>query len=390
MTFSKNNPPSRGHLLITGSTGLLGRYLLKDLLLAGLPIATIVRPARRQSAADRMEAIMQTWEQKLGRRLPRPYVLEGDLSDELLGLDPESTAWVAENCQAVLHNAASLSFINGPRTSEPWRTNLTGTQHLLNLCEKVGIAEFHHVSTAYVCGTRQGRVYENELDEGQQLSNDYEQSKFEAEHLVRSAEFLNSTTIYRPSIIVGDSETGFSTTFHGFYVALQLAHTLRQGWEELYGDDDSACFRINLDGTELKNLVPVDWISSVINEIVNNSNLHNQTYHLTSDTPVSTDTIHKVLDACCDNQGVTRLIGAKTVIENPNDVEKLFYENMQVYGSYWKNDPEFDCTNTRTAAPHLPCPVMDEDRLMMLGKAAIAQDFRWRDKPVDTRAGVTG
>ena len=375
---------------MTGSTGLLGRYVLKDLLLSGIPVATLVRSARRQSASDRMESIILTWEERLDQRLPRPHVLEGDLSDEQLGLDPESIAWVTENCQAVLHNAASLSFISGPRTSEPWKTNLTGTQHLLNLCEKSGIEEFHHVSTAYVCGTRQGRVYENELDEGQQLSNDYEQSKFEAEQLVRGSEFLNSTTIYRPSIIVGDSETGFSTTFHGFYAALQLAYTLRQGWEDLYGDDEDACFRVNLDGNELKNLVPVDWVSAVISEVVNHSNLHNQTYHLTSDSPVSTSTIHDVLHACCDNHGITRLIGAKTLIENPNDVEKLFYENMQVYGSYWKNDPEFDSNNTRAAAPHLPCPVMDEDRLMMLGKAAIAQDFRWRDKPVNTRAGVTG
>lgn len=375
---------------MTGSTGLLGRYLLKDLLLAGVPVAVLVRPTRRQTAADRIEAVMQTWEQMLGQNLPRPHVLEGDLSEDQLGLDPESIAWVTENCHAALHNAASLSFISGPRTSEPWKTNLTGTQHLLNLCERTGITEFHHVSTAYVCGTRQGEVYENELDEGQQLSNDYEQSKFEAEHLVRGTEFLNSTTIYRPSIIVGDSETGFSTTFHGFYVALQLAHTLHQGWMEKYGDDDSAVFRVNLDGTELKNLVPVDWVSAVISEIVNNSNLHNQTYHLTSDSPVSTATIHKVLDACCDNLGVTQLIGAKTVIENPNDLEKLFYENMQVYGSYWKNDPKFDNSNTRAAAPHLPCPVMDEDRMLMLAKAAIAQDFRWRDKPVDTKAGVSG
>lgn len=390
MKFTQNSRPDAGRLLLTGSTGLLGRYLLKDLLLAGIPVAVLVRPARRLSGADRIEGIIQTWEQKLEKRLPRPYVLEGNLSEDQIGLDSDSVAWVADNCQAVLHNAASLSFISGPRTSEPWKTNLTGTGNLLNLCEKAGIKEFHHVSTAYICGTRQGLVYENEVDEGQQLTNDYEQSKFEAEQLVRSADFLNSTTVYRPSIIVGDSETGFSTTFHGFYVALQLAHTLRQGWDDLYGDDDDACFRVNLDGTELKNLVPVNWVSAVISEIVNNSNYHNQTYHLTSDSPVSTATIHSVLDACCDNRGVTRLIGAKTVIENPNDVEKLFYENMQVYGSYWKNDPVFDCSNTMAAAPHLPCPVMDEDRLMMLGKAAIAQEFRWRDKPVTTRAGVTG
>ncbi|MCH5372712.1 MAG: SDR family oxidoreductase, partial [Planctomycetes bacterium] len=105
MTFAQNNTPSQSHILMTGSTGLLGRYLMKDLLLAGIPVATLVRPARRQSAADRMEAIVQTWEEQLGRRLPRPHVLEGDLSDDQLGLDPEGIAWISENCHAVLHNA---------------------------------------------------------------------------------------------------------------------------------------------------------------------------------------------------------------------------------------------------------------------------------------------
>ena len=41
-----------------------------------------------------------------------------------------------------------------------------------------------------------------------------------------AADFLDRPTIYRPSIIVGDSQTGYTTTYHGFYAPLKLAHTM--------------------------------------------------------------------------------------------------------------------------------------------------------------------
>lgn len=378
------------YLLLTGCTGLLGRYLLKDLLEAGVHVAVLVRPARRQSALDRIESIVQTWEQQLDRQLPRPVVIEGNLSEESLGLSTESEEWIRANCHAVLHNAASLSFVSGPRDAEPWKTNLSGTQYLLNLCRETDIREFHHVSTAYVCGARQGTIYEQELDEGQALSNDYEWSKLEAEKLVREADFLDSKTIYRPSIIVGDSETGFTTTFHGFYAALQLSHVISKGIADLPDGEARPRFRVNLDGNESKNLVPVDWVSAFISHAIPKRHLHNQTYHLTPSNPVTTETIMNVMTTIHDSQDLAELVGAETRIENPNEIERMFYENMQVYSSYWKNDPSFDTSNTRKAAPHLPCPSMDEDRMMMLAKAAVEMDFRWRDQPVRTEASVTG
>jgi len=388
-TVSSDNNASE-YLLLTGCTGLLGRYLLKDLLEAEIPLAVLVRPTRRQTASDRVESIISTWEQQLDQQLPRPHVIEGNLSEEALGLSAAAETWIRTHCSSVLHNAASLSFVSGPRDAEPWKTNLTGTEHLLNVCCETGIRRFHHVSTAYVCGTRQGTIYENELDEKQTLSNDYEWSKLEAEKLVNSADFLDSKTIYRPSIIVGDSQNGFTTTFHGFYAALQLSYVITRGLAELPEDQPKPQFRVNLDGTEDKNLVPVDWVSAFISHTIRNESLHNQTYHLTPQRPVTTETIMNVLTAVSDSQDFTQLVGAATHIENPNDIERMFYENMQVYSSYWKNDPTFDTRNTRKAAPHLPCPVMDEDRMMMLAKAAVNMEFRWRDLPARTEASVTG
>jgi thioester reductase-like protein len=77
------------HLLLTGATGLVGRYLLRDLMAADAPVAALVRSTRFESAVQRIEGIMERWEHLAGRCLPRPVVLEADLREPLLGLDAE-------------------------------------------------------------------------------------------------------------------------------------------------------------------------------------------------------------------------------------------------------------------------------------------------------------
>src|SRR3569623_358145 len=70
---------SSGYYLLTGATGLLGRYLLRDMLAAGLPVAVLVRSAVNVPARARIEGILARFEADTGYALPRPVVLEGDL-----------------------------------------------------------------------------------------------------------------------------------------------------------------------------------------------------------------------------------------------------------------------------------------------------------------------
>jgi thioester reductase-like protein len=93
------------HILLTGATGLLGRYLLRDLLSSGRNVAVLVRRSRRQSAGQRVEAIIRFWEDQLGREIPRPTVLEGDICAPDLGLDSQALRWVSKSCGLLLHNA---------------------------------------------------------------------------------------------------------------------------------------------------------------------------------------------------------------------------------------------------------------------------------------------
>src|ERR1700685_2969005 len=194
------------HLLLTGGTGLLGAYLIRDLLKAGTNLALLVRSTRKEAAQARIESLMARWEVVDGREYPRPVVLEGDLTEDDLGLDGCAVRWVARHCDAVMHNAASLTFQATGPNDEPYRSHLHGTRRILDLCRDAGIRKFHHVSTAYVCGQRKGRILESELDVAQAHGNDYEISKFRAELMVREADFLDRPTFYRPGIILRSAE----------------------------------------------------------------------------------------------------------------------------------------------------------------------------------------
>jgi len=147
------------------------------------------------------------------------------------------------------------------------------------------------------------------------------------------------------------------------------------------GHCDRRPSRVNLDGNESKNFVPVEWVSAVMSHIISNPQHHGETYHLTPRNPVQTRTVHAALQASAKFFG-SELCGKDTVVENPVDVEKFFYQHIQIYNSYWRNDPTFDSTNTRNAAPHLPCPYIDYQKLLFLARQAIDMNFTWRDKPV--------
>ena len=368
------------YLLLTGATGLLGRYVLRDLLLANRPVAVLARASVTASAARRVDAILRFWETSHGRAWPRPVVLEGDVDRPDLGLDQAALEWLRRNCTGVIHSAASLNFYAKSRDDNPWTTNLRGAQHVLNVCRRTGVDTLFHVSTAYVCGLRSGVAREDELDVGQTWGNDYELSKVEAEKLVVSADFLRSTTIFRPSIIVGDSKTGYASTYHGFYAPLKLVYELTRTPERFHWSGPvSFQSLLGLSGAERKNLVPVDWVSSVMTRVIGDSALHGGVYHLTHPEPVSSQTIEAAL--------ADALIAAPRAVERPSvsrnsgmaevAADEFFGRNMQTYRAYFRDDPRFDASRTLGAAPDLPCPTMNAKSLTRLALAAIRANFGW-------------
>ncbi|MDR2643111.1 MAG: SDR family oxidoreductase [Planctomycetaceae bacterium] len=375
------------YIFITGTTGLLGAYLLKDLLLTDRACAVVVRSNRFEKGIQRIENILARFESDNKIVLPRPVVLEGDLSEPMFGFSESEISWVKEHCNTILHNAASLLFQVDEKTNEPYRSNVKGTENVLDFCRETGIRQFHHVSTAYICGLRTDKCFESELDVGQIFGNDYEKSKVASEKLVRSASFLNSFTIYRPAIIIGDSQNGYTSTFHGYYTPLKIVHS----FVDTEAIDGSPLLSIlGLTGTERKHFVPVDWVAAALVHILNNPAKHGKTYHLTPQNPTTCKTTLHVFEKALqmyhndNNKKQNNRNKKQTTSSNANSNElgisilgDVFLEQMEVYKAYWRDDPVFDRTNTEIALSELPCPEVTPEVLLRLALFALEKGFGW-------------
>jgi nucleoside-diphosphate-sugar epimerase len=344
------------HLLLTNGTGLVGQYLLRDLLTAGRPVAVLSRGRDGQDGPARVAAVVARWERDLGRELPRPVALAGDVAEPGLGLSTADRTWIAAHCGEVVHLAASLQFVGRNRGGEPWRTNLDGTRHLLDFCRRHGPRRLHHVSTAYVCGRRTGPVFEHERpDTAAGFRNDYERAKAEAECLVHDADWLDARTVLRPATIVGDSRTGDTPTFHAFYTYLQVVGVLcrraprdAHGWVTL-------TLRLPGTGREPRNLVPVDWVAAASAALILDGRHHGRTYHLAPARPTTLAELAAAIQAHHKLHGVS-FVGDAGRPDGPSKAEHFFDTATDLYRAYWRDEPVFDLTHLRAALPGLPCP----------------------------------
>ncbi len=204
---------------LTGSTGYLGSYLAADLLSQGEPLNLLVRAKSEDDARHRLWKSMQMhlgfdeFEEHLDRRV---QIFTGDLSAPSLGLEPADYARLVDSTSSVLHCAASLN-----RTSERscLNVNLKGTLAVVQLGrdarDRNGLRRFSQVSTVSVAGERSHEVVteENAVDWNRRDYDAYGRTKKFAEHLVRSLLPDVPKTIFRPSIVLGDSRFAETTQF---------------------------------------------------------------------------------------------------------------------------------------------------------------------------------
>jgi nucleoside-diphosphate-sugar epimerase len=175
--------------------------------------------------------------------------------------------------------------------------------------------------------------------------------------------------VYRPTVIVGDSRTGHTTSYHGVYRFLELANRLAQPsgepgrrWLPL---------RLPFEGHEPRNFVPVDWVAQAITRIVARPTLHGRTYHLATPNPI---TVQDIKDVAAEELGIAgvELVGR---VPNPSALERAFLDGLQEYWPYLGSDPAFDCRNTRAALPELPAPRVDGELFRRLIQFAIKDNW---------------
>ena len=212
-------------IFLTGATGFLGMELLARYLeRTDRTVYALVRGDSDRDAQSRLDATV-------ARMLPDPapfagraVAVRGDVLHRGLALDPCRFDELADEVGEIVHGAASVSF--GLPLPESRAINVGGTQNVLELAEAAaqrgdGLRRFAYISTAYVAGDRRGVFYESDLDVGQRFRNPYEQSKFEAERVVRSHSQRLPVQIFRPSIVVGEADTGWTPAFNVIYWPLK-------------------------------------------------------------------------------------------------------------------------------------------------------------------------
>jgi thioester reductase-like protein len=205
-------------VLLTGATGFVGMEVLARLLeRTDREVVALVRAADPAGARDRLYAVLE----RLGaeEHAGRVHAVAGDITSPGLGLTDAERDALAARIDAIVHCAASVSF--SLPLDESRAINVEGTRRVLDLAERApSLERIVHVSTAYVAGTVEGRFGEDDVDVGQDFRNAYEQSKLEAELLVRERAHLPAA-IARPSIVVGDSSSGWTSSFNVVYFPLQ-------------------------------------------------------------------------------------------------------------------------------------------------------------------------
>ncbi len=152
--------------------------------------------------------------------------------------------------------------------------NVEGTKNVLEFLDEAPRFErLHYVSTAYVSGTTRGTFRETDLDVGQGFKNHYEETKFQAEvEVVRSRV---PRTIYRPGIVVGDSQTGETGKFDGPYFVLRVMERL---------PSPGVFLRVGL-GFGTVNIVPVDFVVEALASLSASPTSAGKTYHLCDPEP---------------------------------------------------------------------------------------------------------
>ncbi len=299
------------NVFLTGATGFLGSEIMKRILESHprSRLAILVRSTPRETALERVEKLMARMfgPEERSRYAERVEVVEGDISLRGAGMDSERSARLAERIDHVIHCAASVRFDMPLEVAR--RDNTEGTRNILNFAERMPrLGRFDYIGTAFVAGDRRGVIREDELDVGQRFSNSYEQTKMEAETLVRAFARRHPTTIYRPSVVVGNSKTGETTTFQGFYQALLFYRRLFAG---------KLVVMMPADPNTPLDLVPVDYVVDTLFALIGTPKSIGGCFHLASG-PGKTCTIDEILE----------MLAAFTGVKKPPYVSKRAYERL--------------------------------------------------------------
>lgn len=272
--------PDRETLFITGFPGFIANRLLERLAAKECDFILLVQPSLRSRAVDEIARLTQL----SGKSAGDFRIVEGDISEPGLALSAADLELVQQQTTRVFHLAAVYDLAVPEDLA--MRVNAGGTRNVVALARTIPrLRQFHHVSTCYVAGKREGVILETELRHDAGYRNFYEESKNLAEQEVDSAKNELPVTIHRPAVVCGDSRTGETGKYDGVYY---LIHYLLR-WP-------SVLSQINIGNHEVSlNLVPVDFVVDAMAALAFEERAIGKTLQLADPAPLTTNQLFNAI-----------------------------------------------------------------------------------------------
>ena len=271
--------PDRETFFITGFPGFIADRLLERLARKPSRFILLVQP----SLLDRARAEIDRLVRLTGHSCDDFHIVNGDITQPNLGLTPEDIDLARQQTTRVFHLAAlyDLAVAREPAM----RVNVDGTRNVLEFARSLpSLRHFHHVSTCYVAGKREGVILETELQHDAGYRNFYEESKYLSELEVESVKNVLPVTIHRPAVVCGDSRSGETVKYDGVYYL--ILYLLR--WPSLSS--------INIGNDEVSlNLVPVDFVVDAMAALALDENAIGKTLQFADPAPLSTNELFNAI-----------------------------------------------------------------------------------------------
>ena len=264
--------------LLTGATGFVGGFILRELVERGVKrVYCLVRASTPEEGASRIrEQVLHhelftaaSWKKKVE---PRLVVLCGDLGAPSLGLSAARLAELADEVDVVINNGALVNVTKGYESMRD--ANVVAVQNLLRICGSGStLTPLHQISTVGTLPRGTGQVIKEDLnrDDPSYLGSGYDRTKWVAEHLVKEAGKAGlPVALHRLGRIGGDSTSGGAN--ESDYLMLVLKGCLQL-----------KCFPTNFDFD--LNIIPGDKAAGVIVSKALDPGAVGRTYHVTNPDP---------------------------------------------------------------------------------------------------------
>lgn len=283
--MTKKTPKARASkpgstYFITGFPGFIGRRLVEEVAREdpGADLFLLVQPKCLKDAQKVSDQLSHQG------RTGKIELLTGDIVDLHLGLSGDEYQRLCDTVTVIYHLAA-VSYLGTPKETA-WRVNVDGTRNVIELArDATRLERLNHVSTCYVSGDRVGVIAEDELDNGQNFRNVYEESKYQAEKLMQRAAQTLPVTVFRPSSVVGDSATGEIDRFDGpYYLGILLVMSPLILPLPLPGN-----------GVAPLNVVPVDFVVRALWAISRDPSSRGKTFHIVDPNPMSARRVYELI-----------------------------------------------------------------------------------------------